>query len=85
MSLMNNLMSQIQTIAKKEDASRVTGVKVRLGALSHMSPGHFREHFVIAADGTIAAGAELQIECCEDRQAAHAADIVLDSIEVEKR
>ena len=48
-SLMNNLMSKILSLAEKENAVQITKISVKLGALSHMSPEHFREHFDIAA------------------------------------
>ena len=53
-SLMKNLMEKIEQIASEQSAERVVGVKVWLGALSHMSPGHFAEHFEDASAGTLA-------------------------------
>jgi hydrogenase nickel incorporation protein HypA/HybF len=53
-SLINDLMRKIAAIAHKQSARRVVGVKMTLGALSHISPDHFREHFEAAATGTIA-------------------------------
>ena len=43
--LMKSLMRQILATAATEKAKRVTAVSVRLGVLSHMTPGHFGEHF----------------------------------------
>jgi hydrogenase nickel incorporation protein HypA/HybF len=50
-------MRKIDAIAREQGARRVVGVKVRLGALSHISPAHRREHFEAAATGTIAEAA----------------------------
>ena len=61
-SLINDLMWKIDAIAREQGARRVVGVKVRLGALSHISPDHFREHFEAAATGTIAEAARLDFE-----------------------
>ena len=44
-SLMKNLMRRLDEIASAENAKRITGVSVWLGALSHMSASHFAEHF----------------------------------------
>jgi len=82
-SLMNDLMAKIRRIADEQNAERVVGVKVWLGALSHMSPAHFAEHFETSSAGTRAEGARI---CCETSQDIHderAQDIVLKSIEVE--
>ena len=81
--LMKGLMRQILATAAKEKAQRVTGVSVRLGALSHMTPGHFGEHFEQAAAGTIAHGAALDIAASEDIHDPNATDVVLTAVEVE--
>jgi hydrogenase nickel incorporation protein HypA/HybF len=82
-SLINDLMRKIAAIAHEQSARRVVGVKVTLGALSHISPDHFREHFEAAATGTIAQDAMLDIETLTDEHDPHAQDILLDSVEVE--
>jgi hydrogenase nickel incorporation protein HypA/HybF len=83
-SLINDLMRKIDTIAREQNAKRVTAVKVRLGALAHISADHFREHFVESAKGTIADGAKLQVESLTDENDPQAQDIVLESLEVEQ-
>ena len=58
-ALMKDVMRKIEEVARAGGATRVTRVGVRLGALSHFTPEHFREHFVDASRGTIAEGAEV--------------------------
>lgn len=82
-SLMRNLMRKIDSLAQAERASKVTTVRVWLGALSHMSPQHFREHFEHASVRTIAEGAALDIEASTDIHDPNAQDLLLRSIEVE--
>ena len=82
-SLMTNLMHHIDEVAKAEGARRVVGVSVWLGALSHMSPAHFTEHFAHAAAGTIAEGARLDVTTSNDPQHASAQDLILENVEVE--
>ena len=53
-------------------AARVTRVAVRLGALSHFTPEHFREHFADAARGTLAEGAEVDAVLDDDSTAPNA-------------
>jgi hydrogenase nickel incorporation protein HypA/HybF len=82
-SLMKGLMRRIEEIARDQQAARVVGVSVWLGALSHMSPEHFAEHFEEASAGTIAAGARLSAVASDDIGHANAQDVLLQSIEVE--
>jgi hydrogenase nickel incorporation protein HypA/HybF len=82
-TLMKGLMRRIEEIARDQEAVRVVSVSVWLGALSHMSPGHFAEHFEEAAAGTIAAGASLSATASDDVHHANAQDVLLESIEVE--
>jgi hydrogenase nickel incorporation protein HypA/HybF len=83
-SLMADLMRKISEIAHRETPeTKVTGVKIRLGALAHISADHFREHFVQAARGSIAEGARLEIDESDDMGDPHAQDIMLESVELE--
>jgi len=82
-SLMNDLMRKIETIAREQNAPRIVSVKVTLGALSHISAQHFREHFVQAAAGTVAEGARLDIAELKDATDPRAQDILLESVEME--
>lgn len=83
-SLMTDLMRRIEEIARAENAQRVVGVSVWLGALSHMSEAHFVEHFERAAAGTLAEGAQLEITVSADTGHANAQDLVLESIELDE-
>lgn len=82
-SLINDLMEKVGATARAEHAGRVVGVKVRLGALSHISVDHFREHFEEACKGTIAEGAKLEVVTVTDQADPHAQEILLESIDVE--
>ena len=82
-ALMSDVMRKIGEVAAADGASRVTRVGVRLGALSHFTPEHFREHFVDAARGTIAEGADVDAVRETDIAAPLARDVVIESVEVE--
>lgn len=82
-ALMADLMREIEGVARADGASRVTRVSVRLGALSHFTPEHFREHFVDASHGTLAEGAGVEAVLVDDLDDPRAAGVVLESIEVE--
>ena len=83
MSLMNGLMNKVRNLADEQGAKRVVAMTVRLGALSHFTAGHFRDHFEIAAAGTPAEGARLDLRLSTDERDPDAQGVVLESIEVE--
>jgi hydrogenase nickel incorporation protein HypA/HybF len=56
------LMGQLEAVAAREGATRVTGVTLRIGPLSGVEPELLRDAFPIAAAGSLAADARLQIE-----------------------
>jgi hydrogenase nickel incorporation protein HypA/HybF len=81
-SLMADLLRKIKQLAKDADADQVTAVRVKLGGLSHITPDHFREHFEEAIVGTVAEGAKLYVEQCDDEHDPHAQDILLESVDI---
>ncbi len=83
-SLVAGLIGKIESIALENGGKKVTGVRVRLGALSQMSGTHFRGHFLDAVHGTLAEGAELEIEEMTDVAAPDAQHILLESVELEQ-
>ena len=84
-SLIKNLIDKIESVAKENKADRVTGITIKLGALSHTSPEHFREHFDPLAIGTVAEGAKVEFIVSTDINDPHAEEIILDNIEVEEQ
>jgi hydrogenase nickel incorporation protein HypA/HybF len=83
-SLMNDLMRRVGDVAVSKGGSRVVGLDVWLGALSHFSPEHFREHFEDVARGTLAEGAELRLTLSDDIAHRDAQSVMLQSVELEE-
>jgi len=81
-ALMDDLLREIQRAAEESGGGRVVGVRVHLGALSHFTAEHFREHFVDATRGTIAEGARVETELGTAIDDPRAQGVVLESIEV---
>ncbi len=81
--LTEDLVRELEAIAAAEGGGRVTRIQVRLGALSHFTPDHFREHFDDAAVGTTAEGAAVDAELSTDPTAPDAQGVLLESVEVE--
>jgi hydrogenase nickel incorporation protein HypA/HybF len=82
-ALMTDLLREIEEVARADGATCVTRVSVRLGALSHFTEEHFREHFVDASRGTLAEGAALDAVLEDDLENRRATGVVLESLEVE--
>lgn len=83
-SLMDDLMRKILQLAEAQHAKKITKIRVKLGALSHMSPEHFQEHFSISAQDTIAQDAKIEAEESQDIHDPHAMTVLLKSIDVEE-
>lgn len=78
--IMRELMARIDEAAG--DAREITGVAVRIGALSHFTPEHFLEHFEDAARETRAAGAAVHMQLSDDVSDPDALFVRLLSIDV---
>ena len=83
-ALVRDVVRRIEDLARSTGARRVTGARIWLGALNHLSADHFREHFAIAAEGSIASGATLAIEGSDDLNDPHAQHVRLVSVELEE-
>jgi hydrogenase nickel incorporation protein HypA/HybF len=81
-ALIANLLSKIDAVAREQNARRVVGVAVWIGALAHISAEHFREHFEAGSRGSLAEGARLDIELSDDLDHPQAQDILLRRVEV---
>jgi hydrogenase nickel incorporation protein HypA/HybF len=83
-SLISHLIRKIESIVPSESVRKVVGVTLRIGPLCATDPDHLRDHFLLAAQGTIAEGAELNVETTDDPADPNAASVILRSIEVEE-
>ena len=83
-ALVRDVVRRIEDVARAAGARRVMGAKVWLGALSHLSAEHFREHFAIEAEGSIAASANLSIELSGDLDDPLAQHVRLESVDLDE-
>jgi hydrogenase nickel incorporation protein HypA/HybF len=81
-ALLDDLLREILRVAEREGGARVTRITVRLGALSHFTPDHFREHFADVSVGTLAEGAAVVATLERDPGASGAQGVLLESVEV---
>ena len=83
-ALVRDVVRRIEDFAQATGARRITGAKIWLGALSHLSAEHFREHYALEAQGSIAAGAILTIEASSDLDHRHAQHVRLESVDLDE-
>jgi hydrogenase maturation protease len=83
-ALVRDIVRRIDDLARAMGARRIRGAKVWIGALSHLSAEHFRDHFAIEARDTLAAGVVLEIEVSEDRDHPHAPHVRLESVDLDE-
>lgn len=81
--IVRDLVRRLMETARTAGAERVSGVTVRLGALSQFSAEHFREHFDEEAAGTLVAGAALTIETSDELLDPHAQHVIIRSVELD--
>jgi hydrogenase nickel incorporation protein HypA/HybF len=81
-ALMDDLVHEIERVAAEQGGGRVVAVRVHLGALSHFTVEHFREHFVDATRGTVAEGARVDAELGVEIDDPRAQGVVLESVEL---
>ncbi len=83
-ALVRDIVHRIADLARSTGARRITRAKVWLGALSHCSAEHFREHFAIEAHSTPAAQTMLEIAVSDDPDDPHAQHIRLESVDLDE-
>ena len=83
-ALVRDVVHRMVDLARSASASRVTGAKIWLGALSHLSADHFREHFAVEARDTLAAGAKLEIKMSDDPKDPYAQHVRLESVDLDE-
>lgn len=78
-----DIMSRVLELAERAGALKVTLVRVRLGALSQVSPEHLEEHWQHMTHGTVADGSRLEITQSDDPDDPHAHGIALGGVDAE--
>ncbi len=62
LSVCQAMLAQVEAIARRENASEVERIVIRIGPLSGVVPELLQQAFTVARAGSVAAGAELQTE-----------------------
>lgn len=80
--LMRNVIRMVEEGGAIADDERVVSITLRIGALAAADPEHLRVHFIEAARGTIAEGANLQFVVAADVFDPCAQEVVLEELTV---
>ncbi len=80
--LVRDLVARIEAVAAQESAPHVESVRIEIGALSHVTADSLTSQFELAAKGSVAQNAELDIVQSDDPSAPDAIDVRLVSIVV---
>jgi len=83
MSLFKDILNKIESLSCENDGKKIVKMTVLLGALSHLSAPHFREHFDSFSKGTAAEGADLEVIEDTDDEAPYAQSVILKQVEIE--
>jgi hydrogenase nickel incorporation protein HypA/HybF len=80
--VITDLLREIENMASINNAIEVINVKIKLGALTDLMPDDFKDQFTEAAGGTIADGANVEVELSDgiddpDAQTAVLEDVAL--------
>jgi hydrogenase nickel incorporation protein HypA/HybF len=83
MTLLNDLLKKIRLVAKDGKAKKVNSISLWLGAMSHISANHLKEHFDMATQNSELEGVDLNIETSDDAFHPQAQDILLKSVDID--
>lgn len=83
-AMMADLTARLDRLAADEGSVRIVRLEVWLGALSHMTPEHFRQHFAESSRGTAAEGAAVECVASGDIHHPNAAGVLLLRADVER-
>ena len=82
-ALINDLFRTLDAVALAQRSNKIRSVSIWMGALCHISPEHFREHFEHQSLNTVAEGAVLQLTISEDIRDKNAQQILLTSVDLD--
>jgi hydrogenase nickel incorporation protein HypA/HybF len=82
-TLIKDLVKKINELALAEGATRVDGVRVKVGEFSHVSADHLREHFVHESRGTLCEGARVDVDMISGLDNPDSLEIILETIDLD--
>ena len=81
-AMVRDLVRKVEEVARGEGSSRVTRVRIRVGALSHLTAAGLRDRWRIVTLRTAAEGSRLDLAVSSDPHDPRSTEIVLESVDV---
>ncbi|MFI5413778.1 MAG: hydrogenase/urease maturation nickel metallochaperone HypA [Candidatus Lutacidiplasmatales archaeon] len=82
-AMLRDVVRKAAEVARKEGASRVTRVRIWVGARSHLAGPELRDRWADAVTGTSLSGAQVDIEASTDGGDPNAERVMLRSLDVD--
>jgi hydrogenase nickel incorporation protein HypA/HybF len=81
-ALLRDLIGKVEEVARGDPHSRVTRVRLWVGALSHFSEPALRNRWMTATRGTLAEGSHLEVTVSADPHHPRANGIILETVDL---
>jgi hydrogenase nickel incorporation protein HypA/HybF len=81
-TLLRDLRRKLDQISRDEGVERITQVRIRVGALCHITPETLRSRWSALVAGSAASGATLKVEASADPHDPRAQDVILVDVAV---
>jgi len=82
-AMLHDVVRKATEVARREGASRVTRIRLWVGARSHLGGPELKDRWAHAVTGTALSGAEVEIETSSDRSDPNAENVILRSLDVD--
>src|SRR5208282_3088100 len=82
-AMLHDVVRKATEVARREGATRVTRVRLWVGARSHLGGPELKDRWAHAVTGTALSGAEVEIETSSDRSDPNAENVILRSLDVD--
>ncbi len=82
-SLLRSIFTKLDELQNENQGKSIKKITIKLGALSHISAEHFKEHFDQLNVGKPYVHAQLDLVVSNDQYDPNAQQVLLQSIEVE--
>lgn len=82
-ALLKDVIRKAEEVARQQGATRVTRVRIWVGARSHLGGPELRARWMAAVRGTALSAAEIEVESSTDRADPNAEGVMLRSLDVD--
>jgi hydrogenase nickel incorporation protein HypA/HybF len=83
-ALLHDLRRKLDEVAVASRADRIARVRIRVGALCHVTPESLRRRWPLMVAGSPASDATLEVEAATDTSSPTARDVVLVDVVIEE-